>query len=141
MKDVKYHYDEENGIFIKDDEISVNWLVSQILGKKDLQITKVSNEDLLKFLHILNDSDLRMIDGQHSLIWLKGQLKEKQQMAAAKEGEVQYDLAEKFKYIIFNIDKIIVSCNDKTRFDKHEPEKIKINRTPNNMEIKFEEGK
>jgi len=136
MKNVKYHYDQDNGIFIKDDEISVNWLASQVLNKKDVQITKLSNEELLNFIHILNTSELRMPDGEHSLIWLKRQLTEKAAMASAKEGKVQYDLAETFKYIIYQIDMLVVS--DKQKFEKQEAQQIKINRTPNNMEIKFE---
>ena len=136
MKNAKYHYDQDNGIFIKDDEISVNWLTSQILQKENVQITKISNEDVVKFISILDTSDLRMPDGQHSLVWLKDQLKQKSDMASAKEGKIQYDLADRFKYIIQQIDMLMVAY-DKKRFEKTKPEKIKNNRTPNNMEIKF----
>jgi hypothetical protein len=137
MKTAKYYYDQENGIFIKDDDISVNWLAGQILQKKNVQITKLSNEDIVRLVSILDSSDLRMPNGEHSLIWLKEQLREKAAMAGAKEGKVQYDLSERFKYIIQQIDMLVVSSK-KERFEKQEVEKIKkINRTPNNMEIKF----
>jgi hypothetical protein len=136
MKNAKYHYDQDIGVFIKDSEISVNWLASQILQKENVQITKLSNEDIVKFVSILDTSDLRMPNGVHGLIWLKEQLTEKALMAGAKEGKVQYDLADRFKYIIQQIDMIIASSK-KERFEKQEPEKIIVNRTPNNMEIKF----
>ena len=68
----KYRYDEVEGIFIRDSEISVNWFISEVLKEEKLRITKISNEDVFKLLQLLDKSDLRMPDGKHSLFWLYG---------------------------------------------------------------------
>jgi len=37
-KKIEYHYDADLGIYIKESEISLNWLLSQVLKKENLQI-------------------------------------------------------------------------------------------------------
>jgi len=139
-KNREYHYDEQQGIFVFEDEISVNWLVSQVLQKPGLQITKISNEELQTFLNLLDKSDLRMPDGKHSLFWLRDQLKEKSEMSSAKLGETWHQVTGRFRFIIEQIDMILISTEnikDKMEIRKEEIKLIQ-NRTPNNMQIKFE---
>ena len=139
-KNREYHYDEQQGIFVFEDEISVNWLVSQVLQKPGLQITKISNEELQTFLNLLDKSDLRMPDGKHSLFWLRDQLKEKSEMSGAKLGETWHQVTGRFRFIIEQIDIVLISTEnikDKMEIRKEEIKLIQ-NRTPNNMQIKFE---
>jgi len=139
-KDFKYHFDEESGIFIRESEISINWFVSQVLGQENLQITKVSNEDIQKLLYLLDNSDLRMPNGQHSLFWLREKVKEKMVMDEAKLGEVWDKVVERFRYIIEQIDyTLIKSKNIKEKMEiKKEEVNLKPYRDPNNMTAKFE---
>jgi hypothetical protein len=137
-KNFKYRFDETEGVFIRQSEISANWLISTIL-EKSIQITKATNDEIQKFLLILDSSDLRMPDGKHSLIWLKDHLKEKLTMTEAKDGEIWFNVAERFRFIIEQIDMTLVKS-------QNYEEKIKIvveqqktfKRTPNNITISFE---
>jgi hypothetical protein len=138
-QDKKYHYDEQEGVFVFDDEISVNWLLSQVLNKPNLQITKATNEDIQDFLVLLSKSDLRMPDGQHSLFWLKQQLKEKMLLAEAQKGLVWHEIVIRYRYILECLDQILAVTSD-----LHEKMDIKIeqpkisNREQNNMRAYFE---
>jgi hypothetical protein len=138
--DRNYHYDEQQGIFVFDDELSINWLLSQVLNKSNLQITKISNEELNLFLTLLNDSDLRMPNGQHSLFWLREQLKEKMQLADSKTGESWHHTTIRFRFIIEQVDHILASSKDlKEKQEIKKEEQLKqIKRDPNNMEAHFE---
>jgi len=138
-KNFKYRFDEIEGIFVRESEISANWLISKVLDK-NLQITKASNDEIQKFLHILDESELRMPDGKHSLVWLKDHLKEKFQMADAKEGETWFKITERFRYILEQIDFTLIKSenyDEKVKIIK-EDQKIFSNRTPNNITISFE---
>lgn len=138
-KDFNYRYDEQNGIFIRENEISVNWLLSQVLGQEKLQITKVSNEDIQKFLYLLVHSDLRMPDGKHSIFWLKDQLKEKEDMAGGKAGQTWFKIAERYRYIIEQIDYSLIGCeNIHDMMEIKKEEKEEKGRTPNKMTAHFE---
>ena len=135
----KYRYDEQEGIFIRDGEISVNWLLSEVLEQKDLQITKISNEDIQRFLYLLDKSDLRMPDGKHGLFWLKEHLNEKMQMAEGNRGEVWAKIAERYRFILEQIDLTLVkSGNIKEKMEIRKEEKKEIYREPSNMEARFE---
>ena len=131
-----YRFDDSTGAFVNEREISANWLLSQVLGRKGLRITMVSNEDITAFLTILRESELRMMDGQHSLFWLRKRMKDRLDMSTAQDGESHYRASERYRYIIEQIDMILVGSDVKEHGDP-EPGN-KINRTPNNMEIRFE---
>ncbi|MDD5650307.1 MAG: hypothetical protein PHF86_07825 [Candidatus Nanoarchaeia archaeon] len=137
--DKKYHYDEQEGVFVFEDEISINWLLSQVLNKPELQITKVSNTEIQDFLALLSTSDLRMPSGQHSLFWLKQQLKEKSEMAEGQKGETWHQLVIRYRYILECLDQVLATMSD-----IHAKMDIKIeqpkfaNREPNNMQAYFE---
>jgi hypothetical protein len=134
----KYHYDEQEGVFVFDDEISINWLVSQVLNQPNLQITKLSNEELQSFLSLLSKSDLRMPNGQHSLYWLREQIKEKMQLSSSKLGESWNNTTTRFRFVIEQIDHLIIVS--KHIVEKEEPKENQriINREPNNLEAHFE---
>lgn len=139
-KHFKYRYDEASGIFVRDSEISVNWMLSCALGsEEELQITKVSNEQILKFLNLLDTSDLRMPDGKHSLIWLSDKLKERFAMASAKDTHAWEVITERYRYILEQIDLVLIkSGNYEERKKIIEQNKIGEHLTPNNMKASFE---
>lgn len=135
----KHYYDEHNGIFVFEDEISINWLLSQVLNKPKLQITKVSNEELQTFLGLLSTSDLRMPNGQHSLFWLREQVKEKMSLAEAKTGETWHNITTRFRYIVECIDQTLITTdNVHEKMDLKVETQRKISRDPNNMQAHFE---
>jgi len=102
---VDYEYDPINQTIIKKSEISINWFLSQILGKKKSQITKVNDNEIQQFVFALEQ--IEMPDGDSALSWARKQLQEKCEMASAKQGEVWYKIHERYKYIIFQMDMII----------------------------------
>jgi hypothetical protein len=135
----KHYYDEHNGIFVFEDEISINWLLSQVLNKPKLQITKVSNEELQTFLGLLSTSDLRMPNGQHSLFWLREQIKEKMSLAEAKTSETWHNITTRFRYIVERIDQVLIATdNIHEKMDLKVETQKKISRDPNNMQAYFE---
>ena len=138
-KEIKYHYDADLGIYVKESEISVNWLLSQVLKKENLQISKVSDEEIQSFLLLLEQSNLRMPDGRHSLYWLKDKISERERGAKSKTGESFYILYERYKFIREQIDLILVGSNILDEKDeKLKPDLERIKRTPNNMKAYFE---
>jgi len=135
----KYHYDEQNGIFVLEDEISVNWLLSQILNCKGLQISKISNEQLQIFLNTLSNSDLMMPNGQHSLFWLRQQIKEKIELAESKLGEAWHKTVIRYRYIISCIDVLLSSKKIKYVALNNTNQLVKNNNKDiNNMQAYFE---
>ena len=137
-KKIKYHYDADLGVFVNENEISVNWFLSQVLKKENLQITKVSDEEIQTFLLLLEQSNFRMPDGQHSLYWLKNKIRIREEGAKSKTGESFYDLYERYKFIREQIDFILVGSNIQEINIEEAPKLKKINRTPNNMNAYFE---
>jgi hypothetical protein len=136
----KFRFDEQTGIFIRESEISVNWLLNQVLCTENLQITKISNEEIRHFLYILSQSDLRLPNGQYCLVWLKEQLKEKMLMSGSKDTEAWEKVTERYRYILEQIDLSLITVKDleqklKTVDVKDE---YKIKRDPNNLEAFFE---
>lgn len=137
-KEIKYRYDADLGIYIKESEISLNWLLSEVLKKDNLQITKITDEEVEKFLVLLQNSNLRMPDGRHSLYWIKDKLEGRQKFAKSKTTEAWYNVYERYKFIREQIDMILVGSNI-IEFNKDEAPKLeKINRTLNNMTAMFE---
>ena len=138
-KEFKYRYDEQEGIFVRKSEISVNWLLRQILADDHLQITKINNNQLHIFLKVLNESDLRMHEGEHAIVWLKNQLTEKRNMTKHKLGEKWEIISNKYQFIVEQIDLLLINCDDyeeKMKIIK-EPE-IKRTKTPNRIKAYFE---
>lgn len=138
-RDRKYHYDEQEGIFVFEDEISINWMLSQVLNQQSLQITKISDQQLNNFLDLLSKSDLRMPDGKYCLFWLKDHIKEKMGLADAKLGQAWHNNVIRYRYILERIDIELSQTKD-----LHDKMNIKIekpkfsNKEPNNMQAYFE---
>jgi len=132
----KYRYDEQDGVFIRDTEISVNWVVSQILGKK-CQITKIDNNDLQKFLLMLSESDMRMPDGKYVLFWLKDKLKEKKDLVEGKRSEAAFNTTERYKFILEQIDFFLIGIKNLKEKMEIKIEKKK-KKQPNRMKAHFE---
>jgi hypothetical protein len=132
-------YDEQEGVFTLEDEISVNWLVSQVLQQKDAKITKLSNEDLQKLLTMLSQSELRMPDGQYCLFWMKAKIKEKKEMAESRLGENWSKVSSRFRYILEQIDQSIIGIDNlKEKMLIIREEIKKKTHDKNNMESHFE---
>jgi len=138
-KKIEYHYDADLGIYIKESEISLNWLLSQVLKKENLQITKVTDEEIQTFLLLLEQSNLRMPDGRHSLYWIRDKISERERGAKSKTGESFFYLYERYKFIREQIDFILVGSNiEDTKDEENKPGLDRINRTKNNMKAYFE---
>ena len=135
--ELQYRYDEQQGTFIRESDISINWLLNQVLGTEGLKITKVSNDEIYTFLGVLDKTNLRMISGQHSLFWLKNNIEEKRMMADAKTGEVWHNIADRYRFIIEQIDLILVNCNDIKEKMKTIDEIKTVQKDPNDMILKF----
>jgi hypothetical protein len=134
----KIRFDETQGIFIRESEISLNWILSEVLGKPDLQITKVSNEEVISFLSLLDKSNLRLPDGQHALLWVKEQVRQKRAMADAQNSETWLKIAERYRYINEQIDMILVTSKDiKEKMQKIKPEQKEVKRDSNEMIASF----
>jgi len=139
-KEFKYRYDEQQGIFIREDELSINWLLNQILeSEQPLQITKISNEELQNFLFILSKSDLRMPDGKYCLFWLKDKIKERSSMADGNKGEVWDKISDRYRYILEQIDYSLITVDDiHEKMETKEIVEEKLKKLPNNMKAYFE---
>ena len=107
---------------VKAFEINTNWLLNQILGggKTNYQITKIDNDLLLKFLMVLDDGDLRMPDGRDSLVWLRDRTSKRYSEAQNNRGEEWAKTAERYRYILEQIDLIVL--HSKTRQQKLTPQ-------------------
>lgn len=138
-KNFKYKYDEQEGIFIRETEISVTWLLRQVLNDDHLQITKIDNNQLQIFLKILNESDLRMPNGQHAILWVKENLNEKYNMTKNKLGEKWEYTSNRYKFIVGQIDLLLINSKDYDQKLKIKVEtEEKKEKTPNNIKAYFE---
>lgn len=141
MNSKSIKYDEEKGLFVNEREISVNWLLSEVLRKKDLQITKISNEELQTFLSLLDKSNLRMPDGRHSLFWLRDELRKKSKLSEGNTSEAWDLVVNRYQFIVERIDMILAQATDikeKMEIVKNDINVKKINYTENEMNAHFE---
>jgi disulfide oxidoreductase YuzD len=90
-------------------ELNTNWLLNKILGTKDKQITKITDDELMKFLFILEKSKLKMPDGMDSLEWLKPRLDKRYQDSLGKTGVTWENVSRRYQFIIHQIDIILVT--------------------------------
>lgn len=95
-------------------EINTNWLLNQILGTKGQQISKISSDDLQRFLHILSVSNLVMPDGSDSLVWLKKRLKKRFDDSLGQRGSSWEEISKRYRYIIEQIDILLTTKSSVT---------------------------
>jgi hypothetical protein len=88
-------------------ELNTNKLLNLILGTKNKQITKIDNDEVLKFLFILDKSKLLMPDGMDSLEWLKQRLDKRYQDSQGQSGQTWEDISRRYNFIIHQIDIIL----------------------------------
>ncbi|MDO8640063.1 MAG: hypothetical protein Q7R33_00800 [Nitrosarchaeum sp.] len=88
-------------------EINTNWLLNKLLGTKNLQITKISHEDVLKFLVILDQTRLEMPDGTDSLVWLKKRIGKRYEQSLTQRGQSWEDISSRYQFILQQIDLIL----------------------------------
>jgi len=136
----KFRYDEQDGVFVFEDEIGVNWLLNQVLQTVGLQITKVSTEELQRFLFLLKESDLRMPDGKYCLFWLKDNIKEKHTWSGSLTGEAWVAVNDRYRYILEQIDHILITVPNIQEKMKVDVPVIKYRheRDENKMEARFD---
>lgn len=100
LDDVKVVYSET--------EIDTNWLLNKILGSKNKQITKISDDELMAFLQILAKSNLEMPDGTSALKWLKERIEKRYDQSKVQRGLAWEEISRRYQYIIQQIDILLV---------------------------------
>jgi len=95
---------------VKGHAIGVNWLLNQILGggKTDYQITKIDDIDLHKFLLVLSENQFNMPDGTNVLRWMRNKLSLHHDQAINKMSTEWEHTRQRYRYIISEIDKILM---------------------------------
>jgi hypothetical protein len=91
-------------VVYSNEEINSNWLLSRILGVKNQQITKISDDDVMKFLMILDQSRLKMPDGSDSLRWLRQRISKRYQESQNLSGESWDKISRRYQFILHQID-------------------------------------
>ena len=99
--DIKVVYSES--------EINTNWLLNKILGTKDKQITKISEDELARFIFILDETKIKMPDNTDSLEWLKGRIGKRYQDSTFKQGLMWEQVSQRYQYILHQIDYILTT--------------------------------
>lgn len=94
-------------------EINTNWLLNKILGTKDKQITKISQDEIISFLNILYSSKLQMYDGTNSLEWLKNRIKKRYEQSQSQRGEFWEKISRQYQYILEQIDMVLINHYNK----------------------------
>ncbi len=89
---------------ISKSEINTNWLLNAILGTKDLQITKATDEQLQRFLEIVDKGNLEMPDGENGLRWLKKRLVKRFEDSQNRTGEAWYLASQRYGFVLEQID-------------------------------------
>lgn len=92
-----------------DNQINTNWLLNKVLGTRGLQITKLPDNELLKFLNILSASRLKMPDGTDSLEWLKQRLDKRHNDSLGQRGLTWESISRRYRFILQQIDIILVT--------------------------------
>lgn len=85
-------------------EINTNWLLNAILGTKDLQITKASDEQIQRFLEIIDKGNLEMPDGSDGLLWLKKRLQKRFEDSQNQTGEAWYMASQRYGFVLEQVD-------------------------------------
>ena len=95
---------------VKGHAIGVNWLLNQILGggRTDYQITKIDDIDLHKFLLVLSENQFNMPDGTNVLRWMRNKLSLHHDQAINKMSTEWEHTRQRYRYIISEIDKILM---------------------------------
>jgi len=88
-------------------EINTNWLLNKVLGTKAKQITKITQEELLLFLNILDKSKLQMHDGSDSLQWLKKRISKRYEQSQLQRGESWENICRRYQYALEQIDLLL----------------------------------
>ena len=92
-------------MFVRDVQINVNWLLNQVLGagKTHYQITKVSNEEVLKFLTFLKDNPFQMPDGSDAIFWVRDRIKLRYEQCQNQMSQEWERTRQRYRYILHQI--------------------------------------
>ena len=100
-------FSDDIKVVFNEQDINTNWLLNQILNTKNQQITKISNEELMRFLGVLRMSNLKMPDGSDSLVWLKKRLKKRFDESQSQRGSTWEEVSGRYKFIVEQIDLLL----------------------------------
>ena len=98
---------------VKQYEISVNWLLNQVIGtsKTDYQITKIDNNQLLQFITFLKDNPLTMPDGSNALSWIRRQIALRFDQILNKMSKEHEQTRQRYRYILSELDLVLSQSN------------------------------
>jgi len=90
-------------------DINSNLLLNKILGTRNKQITKVTDDEISKFLLILSQSKLQMPDGTDSLEWLKKRIRKRFEQSQSMRGQTWENICRRYQFILEQIDVILAT--------------------------------
>lgn len=93
-------------MIIKEYQLSVNWLLNQVLGagKTQYQITKVDDDQLNTFLLFLFENPFPMPNGENVLRWIRNKLSLHHDQALNKASQEWETTRQRYRFIIQKID-------------------------------------
>jgi len=94
-------------VVYSDSEINTNWLLNKILGTKSSQITKITQDEVIYFLNVLDKSKLKMPDGTDSLEWLKKRILKRYEQSQSQRGETWENICRRYQYTLEQIDLLL----------------------------------
>jgi|GEM_PF-5570380 len=92
-----------------DRDINSNWLLNKILCTRNKQITKIDDDEVLRFLLILEKSKLQMHDGTDSLEWLKKRIRKRFEQSQSMRGQTWEKICRRYQFILEQIDVILAT--------------------------------
>ena len=95
-------------MIVKEHQLSINWLLNQILGsgKTDYQITKINDEQLNTFLLFLFENPFSMPDGTTVLRWIRNKLSLHHDQALNRASQEWENTRIRYRFIIQKIDQL-----------------------------------
>ena len=100
---------DDVNVTYSEQEFNTNWLLNKILGTRNKQITKISDDELMKFLMILDQSRLKMPDGLDSLEWLKQRLSKRYHDSQVQPGLSWENISRRYQFILHQIDILLAT--------------------------------
>ena len=121
-------------MIIKEYQLSVNWILNQVLGsgKTQYQITKITDDQLDTFLLFLFENPFPMPDGTNVLRWMRNKLSIHHDQAINKASQEWETTRQRYRFIIQKIDQLTV------QLVKEEMKSPKIEKTcSNELSVSF----
>lgn len=102
---------------VKESQISVNWLLNQVLGagKTNYQITKISDDQLNLFLKFLVDNPFPMPDGESVLQWLRDRIQLRYDQIQNKMSIEWEKTRQRYRYLLHQLALLAVTTPQKEK--------------------------